>query len=147
MLKKTHEVSFPWEISALCHTSKWKEVTLDCGSVCKMQRFGLWLSHSHLHVGSPKGGREAVGKFVLTLSLHFLWPSFRAAHLAEPWGYKLWTLRVVRGRICKLENAGHCTCFCFSPFQRQFPIGCNSRLEIFMARTWGRLWGIYPRYT
>lgn len=91
---------------------------------------------------------EAVGKFVLTLSLHFLWPSFRTAHLAEPWGYKLWALlhQGCWGRICKLENAGHYGCFCLSPFQRQLPIGCNSRLEIFMARTWGRLWDVYSRY-
>lgn len=34
-------------------------------------------------MASPKGGSEAVGKFVSTLSLHFLWLPFRAAHLAK----------------------------------------------------------------
>lgn len=46
-------------------------------------------------IGLVSHGRQrrphcfAVGKFVMTLSLHFLWLTFRAAHLAELRMYKL----------------------------------------------------------
>lgn len=113
-----------------------------------MQCFGLWLHSLICMWALPREPAKLLGNlswlwaciFFGPLSELLIWQNREATNYGRSF------IRVVRGRICKPENAGHCACFCFSPSQRQLPIGCHSRLEIFMAQTWDSLWAVYSGY-
>lgn len=102
MLRKTHKPPLTCEIPSLCYKyiSKLQENSplapnLYSWIVCKVQHLvhpnfqSFWFEEDSSPKGAGKGSLLAVEKFVLTLSLPFLWATFRAARLSELWTHKL----------------------------------------------------------